>query len=172
MTQSRQQLDLEAIAAVAATGCAPTQRLLTEMEGIPDPTRWRVGWDAPARRLVRIAGAMSPPSIWRVRVHRLRMAGLVEMAPLGTERAIWPANLPAVRALIGAEAVDAWIACRDVLPPTDGWVQVEDEMLRVVDGIALAREMGADDWWLRRGGVAYGHQSGRMTRWEVVNAER
>lgn len=148
MTQSRQQLDLEAIAAVAATGRAPTARLLTEVDEMPASSRWRV------------------------RVHRLRVAGLIETAPLGTERAIWPANLPAVRALIGAEAVAAWVACRDVLPPTDGWVEVEDEMLRVVDGVALAREMGADDWWLRRGGVACGHQSGRLTRWEVVHAER
>jgi len=40
----------------------------------------------------------------------------------------------------------------------------------VVDGVALSREIGVEDVRLLRGGVAVGEESGRMTRWEVVDA--
>jgi len=45
---------------------------------------------------------------------------------------------------------------------------VDGETMRVVDGVALARDIGAEDWRLLRGGVARGVVTGALGRWEVV----
>ena len=140
----RQQLTLATIAAYAAAGQVPTALRLAAAEGEPKASRWRV------------------------RASRLREAGLLTTAPHGAEVALWPGQLAATRALIGADALDAWIACRDIPSPEDGWVDVNGETLRAVDGVALAREIGAEDWRLLRGGVARGVETGAFGRWEVV----
>lgn len=142
---NRQQETLTAIATYAATGQVPTALRLARAEGEPKASRWRV------------------------RTLRLREAGLLTTAPHGVEVALWPGQLTATRALIGAELLDAWLRCRDMPSPEDGWVEVDGEVLRVVDGVALARDVGAEDWRLLRGGVACGVTSGAMARWEVVH---
>ena len=141
---NRQQETLAAIAAYAATGQVPTALRLAMAEGEPKASRWRV------------------------RTLRLREAGLLTTAPHGAEVALWPGQLTATRALIGAELLEAWLRCRDIPSPEDGWVDVDGETMRVVDGVALARDIGAEDWRLLRGGVTRGVVTGALGRWEVV----
>lgn len=139
------------------------------------------------RALARVAAAGQVPSIgavvadhiehaqWRMAVSRLRAEGLLPpagVAPtVGAPAPLWPGPArDALVNLIGEAAVAAWEAARDRPSPDGGWVYVGGEVRRVVDGVALSREIGVEDVRLLRGGVAVGEESGRMTRWEVVDA--
>lgn len=109
---------------------------------------------------------------WRIAVARLRAAGLLAwpdrpVAAAGTPAPLWPG--PRAGEVLTAAELEAWERCRDLPSPDGGWVEVEGETLRVVDGVALSREVGVEDWRLLRGGVARGEQSGRVGRWEVVD---
>lgn len=136
---------LRAIAACAASGVAPSVAVL--------------------------AAYPAETGQWRQAVVRLRLAGLVALpsaqpAP-GAPAPLWPG--PRAGDVLTPAELAAWEACRDLPSPDDGWVDVEGETLRVVDGVALAREVGAEDWRLLRGGVVVGVVSGRRGRWEVVD---
>ena len=110
---------------------------------------------------------------WRVAVSRLRSAGLLEWptaaAVAGRPAPLWPG--PRAGEVLSVEELDVWEDCRDLPSPDSGWVEVDGEVLRAVDGVALAREVGAEDVRLLRGGVAVGVVSGRACRWEVVDVD-
>jgi hypothetical protein len=136
---------LRALAALAAQGIAPSVSALA----------------------VDAADALR----WRVAVTRLRAAGLlaypVAVAAPGQPAPLWPG--PRAGEVLSVEELDTWEDCRDLPSPDSGWVEVEGEVLRAVDGVALAREVGVEDVRLLRGGVAVGVVSGRACRWEVVD---
>ena len=138
---------LRALAALAATGVAPSVSALA----------------------VDAADALR----WRVAVSRLRSAGLLAWptaaAVAGRPAPLWPG--PRAGEVLSVEELDAWEDCRDLPSPDSGWVEVDGEVLRAVDGVALAREVGVEDVRLLRGGVAVGVVSGRACRWEVVDVD-
>jgi hypothetical protein len=136
---------LRALAALAATGVAPSVSALA----------------------VDAADALR----WRVAVSRLRAVGLLAWptaaAVAGRPAPLWPG--PRAGEVLEAAELEAWERCRDLPSPDGGWVEVEGEVLRAVDGVALAREVGVEDVRLLRGGVAVGVVSGRCCRWGVVD---
>jgi hypothetical protein len=136
---------MRTLAALAATGIAPSVSALA----------------------VDAADALR----WRVAVSRLRSAGLLAWptaaAVAGRPAPLWPG--PRAGEVLSTEELAAWERCRDLPSPDGGWVEVEGEVLRAVDGVALAREVGVEDVRLLRGGVAVGVVSGRCCRWEVVD---
>lgn len=138
---------MRTLAALAATGIAPSVSALA----------------------VDAADALR----WRVAVSRLRSAGLLAWPTASTAGGrpapLWPG--PRAGEVLSVEELDVWEDCRDLPSPDSGWVEVDGEVLRAVDGVALAREVGVEDVRLLRGGVAVGVVSGRVCRWEVVDVD-
>lgn len=137
---------LQAIAALAATGVAPS---VSALAAYPAETgQWR---QAVVR--LRLAGLVAPPS--------------AQPAP-GAPAPLWPG--PRAGEVLSPAELEAWERCRDMPSLDDGWVRVGGEVRRAVDGVALAAEPREEDVQLLRGGVAVGVVSGTAFRWEVVDA--